>query len=144
VPRPEPDADPQPPGEAGDAAREAAWAARPLDPRDYSRRTLLANERTYLAWWRTGLTALAAALAAARVVPELADAQDRWPYTLLGVGCALAGLVCIAYGHRRRIAVDEAVRRGEFPPVDGRITALLTGLALLVGVGMLALIVLET
>lgn len=28
----------------------------PLDPRDYSRRTLLANERTYLAWWRTGLT----------------------------------------------------------------------------------------
>ena len=34
----------------GDAEREAAWAARPLDPRDYSRRTLLANERTYLAW----------------------------------------------------------------------------------------------
>jgi uncharacterized membrane protein YidH (DUF202 family) len=28
----------------------------PLDPRDYSCRTLLANERTYLAWWRTGLT----------------------------------------------------------------------------------------
>lgn len=33
-----------------------------------SRRTLLANERTYLAWWRTGLTTLTVALAVARVV----------------------------------------------------------------------------
>ena len=32
---------------------------------DYTHRTLLANERTYLAWWRTGLTALTVALAAA-------------------------------------------------------------------------------
>jgi len=40
----------------------------PLDPRDYSCRTLLANERTYLAWWRTGLTTLTVALAVARVV----------------------------------------------------------------------------
>ena len=43
----------------------------PLDPRDYSRRTLLANERAFLAWWRTGLTTLTVALAVARVVPRL-------------------------------------------------------------------------
>src|SRR5204862_3597720 len=50
---------------------------RPVDPRDYTRRTLLANERTYLAWWRTGITSVAAALAAARVVPELSDVKHR-------------------------------------------------------------------
>ena len=45
---------------------------RPIDPRDFTRRTLLANERTYLAWWRTGITSIATALAAARLVPQLA------------------------------------------------------------------------
>jgi putative membrane protein len=34
------------------------------DAQDATRRTLLANERTYLAWWRTGLTSLAVSLAA--------------------------------------------------------------------------------
>lgn len=125
-------------------AREAEWAARPLDPRDYSRRTHLANERTFLAWWRTGLTALAAALGAARVVPELSNAHERWPYTLLGVACAVAGILAIAYGHRRRIAVEEGLAAGTFPPVDRRVTAVLTGVALAIGVGMLVLIVTET
>jgi putative membrane protein len=136
---------PSPPDDAADdAAREAAWAERPLEPRDYSRRTLLSNERTYLAWWRTGLTALAAALAAARVVPELSGAHERWPYTLLGVACAVAGLLSIAYGHRRRIAVEDALRRGDFPPVSGRVTAIISGLGVLIAVGMLVLIVAET
>jgi putative membrane protein len=135
------------PGTAGSGApddREAEWSARPLDPRDYSRRTHLANERTFLAWWRTGLTALAAALAAARVVPELADAQDRWPYTLLGIAAAVAGVVAIAYGHRRRIEVEEALLRGDFPPASRLVTGVLTGLGVLIGAGMLVLVVLET
>ncbi len=37
---------------------------------DATRRTRLANERTYLAWWRSGLTALAVGLAAGKLVPE--------------------------------------------------------------------------
>jgi putative membrane protein len=129
---------------ADDARAEAEWADRPLSPRDYSRRTHLANERTFLAWWRTGLTALAAALAAARVVPELADAGERWPYTLLGVACALAGVLAIAYGHQRRIEVEEGLRRGEFPPVSRLVAGVITGLGLAIGTGMLALIVLAT
>ncbi|MDO9407830.1 YidH family protein [Patulibacter sp.] len=142
--RPVGPADRPPAAADGPAAAEAAWAERPLDPRDYSRRTHLANERTYLAWWRTGLTALAAALAAARVVPELSGAQDRWPYTLLGAACAVAGVLAIAYGHRRRIAVEEGLMHGTFPPVDRRVTGIITGLGLAIGTGMLILIVLET
>ena len=36
------------------------------------RRTRLAGERTYLAWWRTGLTAFAVSLGAGRLVPAVA------------------------------------------------------------------------
>jgi putative membrane protein len=40
---------------------------------DATRRTRLANERTYLAWWRTGLTAFAVSLGAGKLVPALTD-----------------------------------------------------------------------
>ena len=43
------------------------------------RRTRLAVERTYLAWWRTGLTAYAVALATARLVPDIANSKHHWP-----------------------------------------------------------------
>jgi uncharacterized membrane protein YidH (DUF202 family) len=52
---------------------------------DATRRTRLANERTYLAWWRTGLTAFAVSLGAGRLVPALTDAT-HWPYVVVGVG----------------------------------------------------------
>ncbi|MGI8557109.1 MAG: DUF202 domain-containing protein [Solirubrobacteraceae bacterium] len=49
--------------------------------RPATRRTHLANERTYLAWWRTGITALAGG----KLVPSLAHGA-RWPYVVLGAG----------------------------------------------------------
>ena len=66
------------------------------------RRTSLAVERTYLAWWRTGLTAYAVALATARIVPELSKASTQWPYTLLGIGFGLFGSACMLVGEQRR------------------------------------------
>ena len=112
----------------------------PLDPRDYSRRTLLANERTYLAWWRTGLTTLTVALAAARVVPELSGSDVQWPYSVTGVAFALLGVVCIGYGERRRASVARAVRQGEFMDADPRLTMGLTVAGVLLGLGLMALI----
>ena len=47
---------------------------------DASRRTLLAVERTYLAWWRTGLTSFAVGLGAGKVVPALAAAFEETLY----------------------------------------------------------------
>jgi inner membrane protein YidH len=118
-------------------------AQRPLDPRDYSRRTLLANERTYLAWWRTGLTTLTVALAAARVVPELADVGTRWPYTILGVGFAALGLLCMGYGERRRIAVDRAVRAGDFAELDTTVSRLLSYGGFALGVALVVVILVD-
>jgi putative membrane protein len=105
-------------------------------------RTLLANERTFLAWWRTGLAALTAGLAAAEVVPKLADSSQQWPYTVLGVGLAALGTLCLAYGHWRRVAVERAVRRGEDAEPGGAVIALLALLGVLAGIGLIALILL--
>ena len=41
------------------------------DARDATRRTRLANERTYLAWWRTGLTTLAVSVGTGKLVPAV-------------------------------------------------------------------------
>jgi putative membrane protein len=114
----------------------------PLDPRDFSRRTLLANERTYLAWWRTALTMFTVALATARVVPELSHTREQWPYTAIGVACALLGAVCAGYAERRRAAVSSALRRGEFAEPATAITAGLAifGVALGVAVAVLILV----
>jgi putative membrane protein len=97
-----------------------------------ARRTSLANERTQLAWWRTGLTALAVALAVGRLVPEIGSGHTQWPYTLVGVGFALYGIALIGYGSVRSRAVDQAAARGEFAPTPyATLTALgLVGMTL--------------
>jgi putative membrane protein len=84
--------------------------------RDAMRRTHLANERTQLAWWRTGLTALAVALAIGRLIPELAHSGVRWPYTVVGIGFVLYSGALIAYGTNRSRAVESALAKGEFAP----------------------------
>ena len=116
---------------------------RPVDPRDFTRRTLLANERTYLAWWRTGITSIATALAAARLVPQLAKVKHDWPYTVLGVGFALIGIVCFAYGHIRRMQVDRAVREGSFVDLDHTVTLVISVGGVVLALGLVALIVIE-
>jgi putative membrane protein len=73
--------------------------ARPPDDDDGAeRRTSLATERTVLAWWRTGFTAIAVALGVGRVLPDLATHPTRWPYVVIGVGFALYGIALILYG----------------------------------------------
>jgi putative membrane protein len=110
-----------------------------VEVEDATRRTRLATERTYLAWWRSGLTALAVGLAAGKVVPELSSGAS-WPYEMLGVGYSLLGVVFIAYGHRRQRAVEAAVRRGEWDPFDARVAAALTAAGVVLGVATVAVV----
>lgn len=114
---------------------------RPLDMRDFSRRTLLANERTYLAWWRTGLTSLTVALASGRILPELVGAETMWPYLGLGILFSLLGMLCIAYGERRRRAVSAALIRGEFAEAESSVMFVLTALGVIAGVVIIALMI---
>ena len=108
-----------------------------------SHRTRLANERTYLAWWRTGLTTLTVALAAARVIPELSKVETRWPYTVIGVGFALLGIFCIGYGERRRVAIDAAIAENRETPTTGHVTGVITAVGILLGIGITALLLLD-
>ncbi len=110
-----------------------------VEAEDATRRTRLANERTYLAWWRSGLTALAVGIGAGKLVPELSNGA-AWPYELLGAGYSLLGVAFIAYGHRRQLLVEAAVRRGEWAPLDSRVAATLTALGLVLALATIAVI----
>ena len=100
---------------------------------DATRRTRLANERTYLAWWRTGLTALAVCVGVGRLVPSVASGT-HWPYEALGVGYGLLGIAFIAAGYLRTRDVEAALDRGTFLPLADRLTAALTAAGVVLGV----------
>jgi putative membrane protein len=79
---------------------------------DATRRTRLANERTFLAWWRTGLGAYGVALATGRILPEIVGGTT-WPYVVLGVVFALLGLLISGFGWWRYVSVDRNLSGGE-------------------------------
>src|SRR5690349_20549436 len=77
-----------------DDARVAA------DPAPTPRRTWLAAERTFLAWWRTGLAAVVAALGVGRVLPDVVDGP-KWPFVALGLGYGVVAAGIFLAGARR-------------------------------------------
>ena len=78
-------------------------------PDDPDRRTSLAGERTLLAWWRTGFTAIAVAIAVGRVLPALVHHAASWPYVVVGIGFALYGIALIGFGTRRIEALNREI-----------------------------------
>jgi putative membrane protein len=111
--------------------------------RDATRRTRLANERTYLAWWRTGLTAIAVAFGAGKLVPEVAGGT-QWPYEVIGIGFAVLGVGFIGYGFERQKRVEAALRRGDYAPVDPGVAFALTLVGLLLGVATILVLVVQS
>lgn len=105
---------------------------------DATRRTRLAVERTYLAWWRTGLAAFAVSLGAGRLVPAIAGGPQL-VYSIVGILFAVLGLMLIAYGRQRGREVDQAISEGRYHSADER---LLTFAALLAAIGGLLVIAL--
>lgn len=106
---------------------------------DATRRTRLANERTYLAWWRTGLTAFAVAVGVGRLTPALTH-HAQWPYEAIGAGYGVVGLGFVLAAFVRTRAVDRALRRGDFSPLSDRLSAALTVVGLALGVATVALV----
>ena len=106
---------------------------------DATRRTRLANERTYLAWWRTGLTTFAVGVAAGEVVPELTKGST-WPYEAIGVAFAVVGAIFIAYAYVRQKRVEDAIARGGYAPFGSRAGFVFAALGLLLGAGTIIVI----
>jgi putative membrane protein len=109
---------------------------------DATRRTRLANERTYLAWWRTGLTAFAVSLGAGKLVPALTE-ETRWPYAVVGIGFAVLGVIFVGLGFRRMREVDSAIARGEYAPPNERLMGLLAGAGVLLGLALIVIVSLD-
>lgn len=114
----------------------------PPDAADAIHRTRLANERTYLAWWRTGMTAFAVGLGAGRLVPELSNGA-AWPFEAIGVAFAVVGAAFIAHGYLRQKAVDEALARGEYASLGDRVAAAFAACGILLGAGTVALVLVK-
>jgi putative membrane protein len=110
------------------------------EARDATRRTRLANERTYLAWWRTGLTAFAVSLAAGRLIPELSTGA-AWPFEVVGVAYALVGMGLMAYAYVRQRSVERALRRGEYAPLEPHAVLVFAAVGVLLGAATVVLVV---
>lgn len=106
------------------------------DAREPDYRFTLANERTFLAWQRTALGLLAAAVALVQLVPELAVHGARGA---LGIGLAALATLTSGTGLLRWRQADRAIRHGGPLPRHPTPAYLAVGLSVvgLVAVGLI-------
>jgi putative membrane protein len=103
---------------------------------DVTRRTRLANERTYLAWLRTGLTSFAVSLGVGEIVPAFSGGPT-WPYTLIGAAFALLGVGFTAFAFVRERQVTRALDEGGYAPLDERVLSGLAAAGVVLGMALL-------
>jgi putative membrane protein len=104
-------------------------------------RFTLANERTLLAWLRTGLALVAGGVAVATYAPDLGA---RWGSAAVSLALVLIGLGVSLAGYRRWSANEAAIRVGEplpaswlMPTVTAAVAAVVVVVGVLVGVEVL-------
>lgn len=109
---------------------------------DAGRRTYLAEERTYLAWIRSGLGALGVSLAVGRLLPALLDAAPG-PYVALGIGFGALGLFLFVFGAIRHREVERALRTGSFAPLPPVVVMAIAVVGAVLSLGTLVLVATE-
>jgi putative membrane protein len=112
----------------------------PDEPIAAPRRTRLAAERTQLAWWRTGLTAIAVGLGIGRVIPDIAGTAEAWPYVATGIAFTLYGIVLFAYGTHRARDLEQHLGGPRPVSASDRMLTALTAFGVLLGLASIALI----
>jgi putative membrane protein len=104
-----------------------------------SRRTRLANERTFLAWWRTGLGAYSVALATGKVLPDVVGGTT-WPYVALGVVISLLGALVTGVGWWHYVSVNRHLAGGEDANTPAWVIAIMAAGGLLCALAIAALV----
>jgi putative membrane protein len=112
------------------------------DPDHPDYRFTLANERTLLAWLRTGLALVAGGVAISTYAPDLGV---RWGSAAVALALVLIGLVTAVGGYGRWRANEDAIRADrplpparQVPVVAAAVAAVVVVVAVLVGVEVLA------
>jgi putative membrane protein len=109
-----------------------------VETADATRRTRLANERTYLAWWRTALATFAVGVGFAGLAHV--THVRRWPFVVAGILFVLLGIVFVVSGALRQRAVESALDRGEFSRMDPRAVVALAAAGVGLGIVAVALV----
>ena len=120
------------------ALRPESEAGESVGP-EPSRRTSLAAERTWLAWWRTGLGTAAVALAVGRLLPSVTK-TERWPFTALGLGYGVLAVGIFVIGAVRQKRVAAALHLGGYDELSSALVFWLTVAAVALAVGTLAVL----
>ena len=92
---------------------------------DASRRTYFAEERTLLAWWRSGIAAAAVALGVGAVLPKLGD-EPRARFVALGIAYGLLAVIFIVGGSLRDRQSRQALATNGFAGVPGWVVTAVT------------------
>jgi uncharacterized membrane protein YidH (DUF202 family) len=128
---------------SGPEHADAQPAATPPQDLDQARRTSMASERTWLAWWRTALAASAGALGVGRLAPELLHVAP-WPYVVLGCAYASLAVGLLIVGAQRQRELERAHRTGGHVPLRFRTVGLFTVGGIALAVMTVVLVVAQT
>jgi putative membrane protein len=118
-------------------------ANAPSSDLDQARRTSMAAERTWLAWWRTALAASAGALAVGRLAPEVLDVAP-WPYIVLGCGYAALAIGLLFSGAQRQRDLERAMRSGDHVPLPFTTVLAFTAGGVLLALMTVVLVIAQT
>jgi putative membrane protein len=130
---------PEPP-DAASAATEVSALPSELDQ---ARRTSMAAERTWLAWWRTALAATVGALGVGRLAPEVLDVAS-WPYVLLGCGYASLAVGLLVVGAQRQRDLEQAMLSGGHMPLRFKTVGVFTVGGVVLAILTVVLVVAQT
>ena len=108
-----------------DVTDEPRAVPMPASELDQARRTSMAAERTWLAWWRSALAASAGALAVGRFAPELLHVAP-WPYIILGCAYGSLAVGLLIVGAQRQRELEIAMRTGGHRPLSFRTVGVFT------------------
>jgi putative membrane protein len=116
----------------------------PVDVADMAvKQAVMAAERTWLAWWRSALVALAGALAVGRVTPQVLHVAS-WPYVLLGVGYGLIAIGMVIVGALRHERLARVTLTSADSTVDSRLIAAFSAAGVAIAACTLALILAQS
>jgi putative membrane protein len=107
---------------------------------DATRRTSLAAERTWLAWWRTGLGAAAVAIGVGRVLPSIGGGS-KWQFRAIGLGYGALAVVVLVIGGVRQNRIAGALRRGTYDHLSPSTVVWFTAAAVALAIATIVVIV---